>query len=519
MPDHTAQPVSPQGIGASRGDTQASDEQVLASFGYRQELRRALRLFSLYAVAFSIISITTGISLNYGFGINNFGPASIWLWLIAGAGQLLVALIIAELGTRIPLAGYAYQWGARLVNSTYGWFVGFTGLMYMAVGGAGITLLATAPLAVSLFGWNENNPRLVLFVALVLLVLPVLINIVSVQLAARVNNLAVATEIVGMVGFGVALFLLWVAKAKPVHHGLGFLATTTRTGGGPLWYMVALAGLMGIFTIVGFELAADLSEEAVQARVTVPKAVIWSVASSVVLGMVALIGFTIAIPDLHAIQASGLPLVDIVGYWVGGFWTKVFLAIVVFSIFALTVVGAAAQARLAYSMARDNMLPFSGALRRVNPTTRTPIVALVVMLVIGAGFMLFGYVNHGGAFGALVGATSSLPFIVYLLTILAYVAKRRDMARVPGAFSLGRWAAPVMVAALAWVVLALVIVTFPHEFRKADYVVIGVEVVAAVWYLAVLRGRLQRGTAGVSRLADYTPTAQAAAPKAEPQLP
>jgi hypothetical protein len=25
---------------------------------------------------------------------------------------MMIALVVAELGTRIPLAGYAYQWGA-----------------------------------------------------------------------------------------------------------------------------------------------------------------------------------------------------------------------------------------------------------------------------------------------------------------------------------------------------------------------------------------------------------------------
>ena len=179
---------------------QTTDEQILASFGYTQELRRALKLFSLYAVAFSIISITTGITLNYAFAVNNFGPAGIWTWLIAGLGQLFLALIIAELGTRIPLAGYAYQWGARLVNSSYGWFVGFIGLGYLSVGGAGITLLATAPLTAILFGFDVENARVVLFIAYVLLLLPMVVNIISVQVAARVNNLAVFTEILGMVG-------------------------------------------------------------------------------------------------------------------------------------------------------------------------------------------------------------------------------------------------------------------------------------------------------------------------------
>ena len=57
-----------------------SDESINQSFGYKQELRRALRLFSLYAVAFSIISITTGLFANYGFGLAHLGAAMIWLW-------------------------------------------------------------------------------------------------------------------------------------------------------------------------------------------------------------------------------------------------------------------------------------------------------------------------------------------------------------------------------------------------------------------------------------------------------
>jgi amino acid transporter len=38
----------------------------------------------------------------------------------------------------------------------------------------------------------------------------------------------------------------------------------------------------------------------------------------------------------------------------------VFVAFVIFSMFAILVVGAGAQARLAHSLARDKMLPFSG---------------------------------------------------------------------------------------------------------------------------------------------------------------
>ena len=118
----------PAGVAVAAGD---GEEAILAKAGYRPELRRSLRFFSMFAIAFSIISITTGIFLNYGFGLEYWGPASIWTWPIVGVGNLMIALVVAELGTRIPLAGYAYQWSSRLVNSTYGWFVGFAGLLYM----------------------------------------------------------------------------------------------------------------------------------------------------------------------------------------------------------------------------------------------------------------------------------------------------------------------------------------------------------------------------------------------------
>jgi amino acid transporter len=90
------------------GDASA-DEGINQSFGYRQELRRALKLFSLCAVSFSIISITTDLSTNFGAATGALGPAAIWLWIVAALGQLLIALVVAELGTRIPLAGYSYQ--------------------------------------------------------------------------------------------------------------------------------------------------------------------------------------------------------------------------------------------------------------------------------------------------------------------------------------------------------------------------------------------------------------------------
>jgi amino acid transporter len=477
------------------------EEEILARAGYKPELRRSLRFFSMFAIAFSIISITTGIFLNYAFGLSYWGPASIWTWPIVGVGNLMIALVVAELGTRIPLAGYAYQWSARLVNSTYGWFVGFAGLLYMAVGGGAIMLGVASPLLLSEFNVTNPSARLVFAVALILMVLPVVFNIISIQVAARVNNIAVFTEIIGTVVFGVLLFVLWALHTKPDPNGAGILFNTTSTLHNPAIYAFALAGLLGAFTLVGFELAADMSEDAVDPRRSVPRGVLWAVAGSAVLGMIALVGFTIAIPDLKSVEAAPLPLLAIAGYWLPSWLVKVFVAFVIFSMFAILVVGAGAQARLAYSMSRDNMLPFSRFLRKVNPSTQTPIIALLVFAVVDIAITWYGYLQ-ASAFATLVGATAIIPYIIYFLVTAGYAYKRRALDSIPGAFSLGRWAWPVIIFVLLYSALIIVVLSVPGPFHAADKVVLYGAGLALLWYVAALYWRLKRGAAGVKPVED-----------------
>jgi amino acid transporter len=482
-------------------DPQGSEEQVVIGFGYRQELRRGLRAFSVFSVAFSIISITTGIFLNFAFGVTELGPVSIWLWPIAGVGQLLVALVLSELATRIPLAGANYQWGARLVNPTYGWFVGALGVMYGAVGLPGIMFLAAAPLTEYVFNVSAPSARLTLFIALLLITVAYLTNVISVQVAARVNNVAVFTEIVGTTLLAIVLFILWVAKHK-ARHGGGILGNASHLPGQPYWYAIVLASLLGVYTIVGFESAADMSEEALDARRSVPKAMINSVLLSTVLGMIALIGFTLALPPGDPrtfIGTNGLP--GEFQYWLGAGLARTFVAIVVFSMFALCVIGAASNARLIYAMARDNMLPWSSGIKKVNPSTKTPIVSLTVSWLICIGVMIFGY-NSSNAFGTMVGATALVPYIVYLLTVVAYGWKRRGLEALPGAFHLGKWAGPVFGASLVWLVAVVLALSLPSEFHDADKYVAGGLVLAFLWWIAVLARRFANHTAGPDKIPD-----------------
>ena len=69
--------------------------------------------------------------------------------------------------------------------------------------------IALDPERVQCYG---DYPHLVFAVAVMFLVLPIVSTIISVQLAARVDNLAVFTEMLGTVVFGVLLFVLWVCR-------------------------------------------------------------------------------------------------------------------------------------------------------------------------------------------------------------------------------------------------------------------------------------------------------------------
>src|SRR5579863_2964613 len=68
----------------------ARDEADLAKFGYKQELRRSLGVWSSFAVAFSYISPSTGIFTLFALGLTTLGGVFIWTWPVVALGQFIV---------------------------------------------------------------------------------------------------------------------------------------------------------------------------------------------------------------------------------------------------------------------------------------------------------------------------------------------------------------------------------------------------------------------------------------------
>jgi amino acid transporter len=504
-------------------DVAAADEELLSRLGYKQELKRTLKFFSMFAISFSVISVTTGIFTNFAFATSEFGAASIWLWPVAAIGALILSFVLAELASRIPLAGYSYQWGGRLVGPGYGWFVGFNLLCAFALASGGETLLLLSPTIGTVLGLNVGSKSLMIIVSVIVLLLAGLINVVGVRLTARINNISVVTEILGTLVLGILILIAFLVKS-PKPHAASFIFTHGPLHGQAPWYAASLALLMGAFTIGGFEASADLGEEAVGVQRSVSRAIIGAVAISGVVGMITLICFAIGIPNLSQIASSPTPIADLAKFWFGSAFSRVFLVTVAYSVFALMVVQIAAIGRLIYSLSRDNMFPASKFFGKVGENTRTPVPALVLTTVIYIVVMVFA-AAEGNAYVDLIGATPVFASIVYLMVVVAYAARRNTIPK-SKAFDMGRWAKLLIGLSLIWEIALILDFTLPSIFHAAAEVALGGEVVAAAWYYLGLRGRLRRGEAGQAlsrgKLAGVDPLATAgvtpAGPAAEADL-
>ncbi|HZV50562.1 MAG TPA: amino acid permease [Candidatus Dormibacteraeota bacterium] len=484
-----------------------ADDATVTAFGYRQQLRRSLGFLSMFTISFSVISITTGIFVNFGFGITNFGPAAIWTWPIVVVGQLLLSLVLAELGSRVPIAGIGYQWGARLVGPSLGWIIAFEILAAFMLASGGETLLLISPLIASVLNLDASNTLLMTLISVGVFVLVALINIFSVRLTARINNVSLVTEVVGTVVLGLILLIVFLSHPN---HGIDFLFSTSNPARNPAWYGFFLAMLIGIFTIEGMETASDLGEEGIGVRRAVPRAIIYSVLISGVLGMITLFCVALAIPNLEKTASDAAPIAYIASYWLGPIVSKIFVVCIIYSVFALIVVSVAAMARLVFSLSRDNMLPASGFLVRVNDRTRTPVNAIVVTSLLFIAVMLFAAARPN-AYAILIASTPILAYSGYLLIVLAYAFRRDRIAHLPTGFDLGRWAVPVFALTVVWLVGALLVLTLPSAFHDGDKTAAGVFVVAIIWYFVWLRRRIKRGEAGRSLL---HPSGMGAAPDA-----
>jgi urea carboxylase system permease len=422
-------------------ETHDTDEQELARFGYRQELKRSLGLFSSFAVAFSYISPSTGIFALFGLGLSTIGGVFFWSWPIVAAGQFIIALSFAEVASHIPIAGSVYQWSKYLAGKTHAWF---TGWIYLFAGILTITAVAvTLPIALipalNGMGWHManslHNQRLM---ALVFMIVVTVLNIYGVRAVSLINNVGILFEILGMVVFAFILALFHN------HQGAGVIFHSGSTNVTMSTFLLAM--FMSLFVIYGFDTAATLAEETKNPRKEAPKAILYSIGGAFVIGGIFIWAMLMAVPNLNdGIKGALSPSAIIDANFSNAFATT-YLVVVSIAIFICLLAIQANVMRLCFGMARDDQLPASSSLSKVSPKLHTPWVACVVVTLLAA----LPLVQYAGA-GILAIAATALIYLSYALGGLAILrARMNGWPHRDAPFKLGKWGMPVSLLGLAW---------------------------------------------------------------------
>jgi urea carboxylase system permease len=418
-----------------------SDEADLARFGYKQELRRSLGVFSSFAVAFSYISPSTGIFTLFALGLGTIGGVFIWSWPLVAFGQFMIALGFAELASHYPVAGSVFQWTKYLAGKTYAWFAGW---IYLFAGILTVTAVCvTLPLALipafNNMGWDlANNLHNQRIFAIVTLVVITVMNIFGVKLVAIVNNTGVLFEILGMVVFAFVLALFHHHQSGAVIFHTGGTNLTTGT------FLIAM--FMSLFVIYGFDTAGTLAEESKDPRREAPRAILGSIIGAFIIGGIFLYACLLAIPNLSDAIKGPFGPADIIDANFGNAFSTIFLLVVAAAIFVCCLSIQTSTIRLGFGMARDRALPGSGLLSKVHPGLHTPVFMCITIGVLAFIPML----QYAGA-GIIAIAATGMIYLSYFVGNIALLrARMRGWPRTKAPFSLGRWGIPINLLALAW---------------------------------------------------------------------
>ena len=460
----------------SQQDQAARDDAQLRELGINPELKRTLGFLANFALAFSFISVSTGSFGNFGVGIGLGGPAFVWSWPIVIVGQLLVALVFAELASHFPVAGSIYQWSKRLSNRTLGWFTGWIYFWAQVVTVTAVSVIVAFVIdglhsaafpavegAVPFLDSPDPTGLTTMFTMLSVttLIITTMINAYGVKLMSVLNNIGVATEIIGMFFF--ALILLFFAHNQDVSVLVSTGGAEQATNGN---YMAAFAlGMfMALFVVYGFDTAGTFGEETIDASRQAPRGILSALLISGVIGAIFIVAVVLAIPSIPDAmaegQAGGFPIATTIatvlsGEIIAGITLgEIYLAVILASVFVCTLAIQGAASRLMFSMGRDHHLPLGRLWGSVNHTTKTPANAVIAVGILAVIPILV--IGPLGGFFLSIAATGLIYLSYFLCNLGVLIARTKGWPHKKAWFNLGKAGMLINILALIYGALMLI---------------------------------------------------------------
>ncbi|VDC07407.1 unnamed protein product [Peniophora sp. CBMAI 1063] len=504
----------------------SADEAALRQLGYKQELRRTFTPLELFGVGFSIVGLFPSVASVLVYAIPNGGPsAMIWGWAVCTFGLVAISAAVAELGSAMPTSGGLYYWTYSFSSPRYktilSWMVGYSNtignLASVASVDWGFSLQLMAAITIGTNGAFVPTTAQTYGVYVATLLVHGLISGVAVKYIARLQPLIVSLNILLALAIIIALP---AATPKEFKNTAGYaFGNFDNLSGWPNGFAFFLSFLAPLWAVGAFDSSTHLSEEAKNANVAVPWALMCSTSIASVLGWGIIISIVFNMgTDLEAILASdiGQPMAVILFNSFGRGGTLAVWIVVVIVQFTMGVDITVVCSRQLYAFSRDGALPFSSILRRVNDKTRTPIYAVWFAIFISAllGLLAFAGANAIGAIFSLVIAGQ---YTAYSIPICARFLGQNSFK--PGPFTLGRAGAPVAASAVIFMAFMLIVFLFPASPNPTpatmNYTVVvwggTLALAAAYFYLPKYGGRhwftgpvstvteIERGTSSIEK--------------------
>ena len=525
--------------GRTREEVIRADVRDLHQLGYAQELFRTMGGFSNFAISFSIISILTGAVILYDYGLAWAGTAAVLIgWPLVTVFVVAIAASMAEVASAYPTAGGLYYWASKMKNKDWGWWTAWLNLIGQFAIVAGINYAAAlfingtiiAPLTGNAFtnttavlGTAESpilNGALVTMGVLMLAQLA--LNIAGVRVVALLNQISVWWHIVFVVLIAGALFLLGT-KNTATDAGLTLFALQPQDTlgswennfgfvhfqyGAAVTYLPLLAFFFSLlqanWTYTGYDASAHVAEETVGARVASAWGLFLSVAVSAVVGFVFLLALTLRLPNLSPLfgqlddpllysqyyfgdnAAVLYILTENLGAGLGG----IFGGAIAIAMAFCGLSSVASAGRMLYAFSRDDGIPASGWLKQVSHRYRTPANALTAVVVIAWLFTFAAFLLGKGQAIVIVTAISTI-FLYAAYGVVIYLGATTQAWLHERVWSLGRWSKPIAYVALFWVVVLMVLFSFPTSGNISWPFMVATVLFLVVYYVGWARKRFQ----------------------------
>lgn len=422
------------------------------------EFKREMGFWGNLALGFTYLSPVVGVYTTFALAMSIIGPPAFWMLLIAGIGQLLVALVFGEVVSQYPIAGGIYPWNRRLWGAKWGWISGW---IYTIAINATIASVAygAGPFLGALLG-IEIHPIANVVLALGLIAVATLVNFGGTKFLAKVAFVGFAVEIIATVCLGAWLLL---AERK---HSVSVLFQDLRPddlqSATPFAAAFMASALFGIFLYYGFEANGDVAEEVQDPSRVIPKAMRMTLYVGGVASMFIALGLTLAVSDYTAIFTGETtdPVTDIFMRAFGDTGFRFVMVIVLVSYVSCTISLQAAASRLMYSMGRDAQLPGHRLLGKFSATRAVPPYALLAAGALPAVVVIISLLS-ADALVAIVSFASLGIYLAFASVVLAAV-RARVRGWVPaGEYTLGRWGWAVSIVALVYQVFAMITLLRP----------------------------------------------------------